>query len=137
MKLLDQIRKALSGEKLGQGVDGAMPGSRSADGGGEGTGLLGEVRVGMQVLDESGQPFGTIVEVSHPDPAGSGASVSDWAAEASYTGRDDLDDEEKARFLTHGYVRVDRDRVPGEQLIPADLITSVSGDTVRLRFAPD
>lgn len=97
--------------------------------------LLASVRVGMPVVDEMGLPFGTVTEVRQPDPDGDRAS--DWATEADYTGRDDLTDEEKARFLHLGYVRVDRDRVAGGQLIPADVIDNVSGDVVRLRFAPD
>lgn len=96
---------------------------------------LANVRVGMPVVDEMGLPFGMVTEVSQPDS--DRHEASDWAAEADYTGRDDLTDEEKARFLHLGYVRVDRDRVAGEQLIPADVIDNVSGDVVRLRFAPD
>lgn len=108
-------------------------------------GPIADVREGMVVIDADQHTRGKVIEVKLGDPGAVTEHGQDdlirrppslpgrIAAVFGLGGRE-LPDQEHARLLRLGYVRVRRPGpFGGKQYVPADLIRGVEGDVVRLR----
>lgn len=102
---------------------------------------MGTVTRGMPVVDASGLPLGTVVQVRRGDP--DAVAVQSPAPDVSgtlddlvrATARDEphVPAEAAARLLRRGYLKVDTGRAGEEPLyIEADLVDRVQDDRVRL-----
>jgi len=111
-------------------------------------GPIEQVREGMHVVDSTGDKIGKVEDIRMGDPE----AVTDEGNELGDTGflgdlaqaiggderEPDVPGPARAKLLRTGYIKVDSGFFAGaDRYVAADMIASVSDDTVRLRMPKD
>jgi hypothetical protein len=121
----------------------ARPGTSSATG----VGPIEMMREGMTVVDSAGEKVGKVEGLKMGDPGAATEAGNEYQdtgllgdiAKAFGDEREpDVPEPARAKLLRSGYIKVDGGvLIETDRYGPADLIASVSGDTVRLRVPKD
>jgi len=111
-------------------------------------GPIEQGREGMTVMDSAGDKVGKVEGVKMGDP-GAATEAGNELQDTGFLGdiaeafagderEPDVPGPARARLLRSGYIKVDGGfLIETDRYVPADLIASVSGDTVHLRVPKD
>ena len=107
------------------------------------------VREGMTVMDSTGEKVGKVEGLKMGDP-GAATEAGNELQDTGFLGNvaeavfgderePDVPGPARARLLRSGYIKVDSPSflIETDRYVPADMIASVSGDTVHLRVPKD
>jgi hypothetical protein len=105
--------------------------------------IINQVQHGMRVLDVNGEEMGKVEDVKMGDPraatVGPAVEADPGLIEAFFGGGEpDVPEPLRSRLLRFGYVKIDgKGWIDTDRYVTADLIGSISGDTVSLTVDKD